>query len=160
MLSSSCKIFHVCLLRRFCRNQNYRKFKNEIIHTTRFKGGVLIHDIKQDKNIFFTRKHIAMLNTFLIFIPKELSLWNKIKYFNLNIFRTRCCKPLIFQTQIIRSNRIHSLKYLRSVTFGSKDIVIRKSEFVATTQFFSFPDPVSKNLHAVSFINNLHSASI
>ena len=32
-------------------------------------------------------------------------------------------------------NRIHSLKYLRSTTFGSKDIVIRKSEFVAKTQF-------------------------
>ena len=64
----------------------------------------------------------------------ELSLWNKIKYLNLNIFRTRWCKPLIFQTQIIWSNRIHSLKYLRSATFGSKDIVIRKSEFVAKTQ--------------------------
>ena len=59
-----------------------------------------------------------------------MSLWNKIKYLNLNIFRTRCCKPLIFQTQIIWSNRINSLKYLRSATFGSKDIVIRKSEFV------------------------------
>ena len=65
---------------------------------------------------------------------KELSIWNKIKYLNLNIFRTRCCKPLIFQTQIIWSNTIHSLKYLRSATFGSKDIVIRKSEFVAKTQ--------------------------
>ena len=69
---------------------------------------------------------------------KGLSLWNKIKYSNLNIFRTRFCKPLIFQTQIIWSNRIHSLKYLRSATFGSKDIVIRKSEFVAKTQFLSF----------------------
>jgi len=52
-----------------------------------------------------------------------------------NIFGTRCCKPLIFQTQIIWSNRIHSLKYLRSTTFGSKDIINRKSEFVAKTQF-------------------------
>ena len=34
-------------------------------------------------------------------IEKELSLWNKIKHLNLNIFRARCCKPLIFQTQII-----------------------------------------------------------
>ena len=64
-----------------------------------------------------------------------MSLWNKIKYLNLNIFITRGCKPLIFQTQITWSNRIHSLKYLRSATFGSKDIVIRKSEFVAKTQF-------------------------
>ena len=43
---------------------------------------------------------------------------------------------MIFQTQITWSNRIHSLKYLRSATFGSKDIVIRKSEFVTKTQFF------------------------
>ena len=64
-----------------------------------------------------------------------MSIWNKIKYLNLNIFRTRCCKPLIFQTLIIWSNRIHSLKYLRSATFCSKDIVIRKSKFVAKTQF-------------------------
>ena len=44
---------------------------------------------------------------------------------------------MIFQTYIIWFNRIHSLKYLRSATFGSKDIVIRKSEFVAKTQFLS-----------------------
>ena len=69
------------------------------------------------------------------FSQKELSLWHKIKYLNLNIHRTRCCKSLIFQTQIIWSHRIHSLKYLRSATFGSKDTVIRKSEFVAKTQF-------------------------
>ena len=66
---------------------------------------------------------------------KELSLCNKIKYLNPNIFRTLCCKPLIFHTQINWFNRIHSLKYLRSRTFGSKDIVIRISEFVAKTQF-------------------------
>ena len=66
-----------------------------------------------------------------------MSLWNKIKWLNLNIFRTRCCKPLIFQTQIIWSNRIHNLNYLRSATFVSKDIVNRKSEFVEKTQFIS-----------------------
>ena len=44
----------------------------------------------------------------------------------------------MFQTQIIWFKRIHNLKYLRSTTFGSKDIVIRKSEFVAKTQFLCF----------------------
>ena len=39
------------------------------------------------------------------------------------------------QTQIIWSNRIHRLKYLRSTTFGFNDIVNRKSEFVTKTQF-------------------------
>ncbi len=29
------------------------------------------------------------------------------------------------------------MKYLRSVTFGSKDLVIRKSEFVTKTQFLN-----------------------
>ena len=81
---------------------------------------------------------------------KKLSLWNKIKYLNHNIFRTQCCKPLIFQTQITWSNRIHSLKYLRYATFGSKDKVIRKSEFVAKTQFLSQrtrrPQMKNKNL--------------
>jgi len=80
------------------------------------------------------KRHLSKLSN-INHLPKELSLWNKIKYLNLNIFRTRCCKPLIFQTQIILSNRIHSLKYLRSATFGSKDTVTRKSEFVAKTQF-------------------------
>ena len=78
---------------------------------------------------------LLRLSVNLILEVKELSVWNKIKYLNLNIFRTRWCKPLIFQTQIIWSNRIHSLKYLRSATFGSKDTVSRKSEFVAKTQF-------------------------
>ena len=57
------------------------------------------------------------------------------EHLNHKIFRTRCCKPLIFQTQITWFNRIHSLKYLRYATFGFKDIVIRKLEFVAKTQF-------------------------
>ena len=77
---------------------------------------------------------------------KELSLCNKIKYLNPNIFRTRYCKPLIFQTQIIWFNRIHSLKYLRSTTLGSKDIVIRKSGFVAKTQVLCI-------LHSQSVLN-------
>ena len=38
------------------------------------------------------------------------------------------------------------MKYLRSATFGSKDIVIRKSEFVAKTQFLSFDKYVPKHL--------------
>ena len=69
-----------------------------------------------------------------------MSFWNKIKYVNLNIFRSRCCKPMIFQTQIIWSNRIHSLKYLRSATLGCKDTVIKNSEFVAKTQFLKRKD--------------------
>ena len=44
-------------------------------------------------------------------------------------------KPLTIQTMTsIRSNNI-SLKYQRFTTLGSKDRGIRKSEFVAKTQF-------------------------
>jgi len=86
-------------------------------------------------------------------VTKELSLWHKIKYLNLNIFRTRCCKPLIFQAQIIWCNRIHSLKYLRYATFGCKVIVIRKSEFVAKTQFLSFLSNLMYNDKLYDFRN-------
>ena len=61
-------------------------------------------------------------------------LCHKLWFSNPYIFETQCCKPLIFQTYIIWSNRTHSLKYQRSRTLESKDIVIRKSEFVAKTQ--------------------------
>ena len=44
-------------------------------------------------------------------------------------------KPLIFQTWILLSNRMHRLKYLRSLILVCQDIGIRKSEFVAKTQF-------------------------
>ena len=70
---------------------------------------------------------------------KELSLCHKLHYSNPNIFRIGYCKPFIFQTQTIWSNRFNSLKYLKFTTFGSKDIVIRKSEFVAKTQFLWNP---------------------
>ena len=64
------------------------------------------------------------------YFKKELSLCHKLKFSNPYIFTTGWRRPLIFQTYIIWSNRIHSLKYLRSTTLGCKDIRIRKFEFV------------------------------
>ena len=52
----------------------------------------------------------------------------KLKSSDPNIFATWWYKPLIFQTQVILSLSINSLKYLRSTTLGYKDIEIRKSE--------------------------------
>jgi len=46
----------------------------------------------------------------------------------------------------------HSLKYLRSATFGSKDKVIRKSEFVAKTQFLS---EIFKRNYLEKVLNNI-----
>ena len=66
---------------------------------------------------------------------KEWFLRHKLKFSNSYIFTTWWCKPLIFQTWIIWSNRIQSLKYLRSKTLSCKDIEIRKFEFVVKTEF-------------------------
>ena len=66
---------------------------------------------------------------------KELSLCIKLWFSNTYIFSTCWSKPLIFQTLIFSSNRIHSLKYLRFTAFDYKDIEIRKSYFVTKTQF-------------------------
>ena len=66
---------------------------------------------------------------------KELSFCHKLEISNPYIFATGWRKPLIFQTYMIWSNRNHSLKYLRSMSLGWKDIGIRKSKLVAKTQF-------------------------
>ena len=44
---------------------------------------------------------------------------------------------IYFKVRFFLSNKIYSLKYQRSTTLGSKDIGIRKPEFVAKTQFLS-----------------------
>jgi len=53
------------------------------------------------------------------------------------IFAIRLCKPVIFQTLIILSNTINSLKYQRFTRLGCIDKGIRISEFVAKTQIRS-----------------------
>ena len=70
----------------------------------------------------------------LYFCIKKLNFCHKLKSSDPNFFATWWCKPMIFQTQIILSISINSLKYLRSTTLGYKDIGIRKSDFVAKTQ--------------------------
>ena len=70
------------------------------------------------------------------FFKKKLRLCHKLKFSFPYIFATWWCKPLIFQTYIIWSNGINSLKYLRSVTSSSKDKGIRKSEIEAKTKYF------------------------
>ncbi len=84
--------------------------------------------------------HILDSNCFwnfneVIFHLKELALCNKLWFSNPNIFRTQFRKPLKFQTMTFVRSRNISLKYQRFTTLGSKDIGIRKSEFVAKSQF-------------------------
>ena len=52
---------------------------------------------------------------------KELSLCHKYQFSNAYITKTRWRKSLIFQTLIIWSFRLHSLKYLGSTTLGCRD---------------------------------------
>ena len=82
---------------------------------------------------FFLPWVTANLKYFLLFWapPKELSLCHKLKVSNPYILGTWLCKLFISQTLTIWSNRNHSLKYLRSTAL----VLIRKSEFVAKTQF-------------------------
>ena len=68
-------------------------------------------------------------------MKKELSFFHKLKCSNSYISVSGWFKPWRFQTYIIWSNRIHSLKYQRSLTLDWKDTGIGKSEFVAKTQF-------------------------
>ena len=63
---------------------------------------------------------------------KELSICHKL--ITTHIFAIQLCKPLIFQTMIIWSNTINSLKCQKFTTLGCKDKGIRISEFVAKTQ--------------------------
>ena len=68
-------------------------------------------------------------------LTKELTHCHKLWFSHPNIFATQCRKHLIFQTYIFLSNKSHSLKYQRFTAFEFKDIGIRKSEFVANSQF-------------------------
>ena len=63
---------------------------------------------------------------------KELSFCHKLWFSNSYNFATRFPKPLIFQT----FNSV-SLKYQRFTSSGSKDIWVKKCEFVAKTQILS-----------------------
>ena len=85
---------------------------------------------------FLTNKcQYGKTNQAKISCVKELSLCHKLWFSNPYIFGFQRRKPLKFQTMtFVRSNNI-SLKYQRFTTLGSKDIGIRKSEFVAKNQF-------------------------
>ena len=64
-----------------------------------------------------------------------MTLCNKLWFSNPYIFGFQRRKFLKFQTMTFVGSK--SLKYQRFTTLGSKDIGIRKSEFVAKSQFLS-----------------------
>ena len=78
---------------------------------------------------------INFRNIIFVESTKELSLCHELWFSNPYIYGFQRRRPLTFQTMTsFRSNSI-SLKYQRFTTLGSKNIGIRKSEFVAKTQF-------------------------
>ena len=83
---------------------------------------------------FFIEGHSNFSKQCLIFnikLPfKGTEFLPQIHILKSYIFLTWWRKPLIFQTIIIWSKMIDSLKYLRLPTLKCKDIGIRKSEFV------------------------------
>ena len=83
---------------------------------------------------------------------KELSLCHKLWFSNPNIFGTHCRKPLIFQTYIFRSNKSHSLKFQIFTKLESKDIGIRKLEFVAKSQFLYIIVSYNQNISLIIFV--------
>ena len=78
---------------------------------------------------------VQWVRKWLLAYEKELSLCHKSQFSNTYISKTRWHKPLIFQTLIVWSISIYSLKYLGSTTLGYRDKGINKSEFVTMTQF-------------------------
>ena len=58
---------------------------------------------------------------------KEIEFLPQTQIFQLYIFTTLWCKPLLFQTETLLSNRIQTLKCQRSTDLGCKDTRIKKS---------------------------------
>ena len=67
--------------------------------------------------------------------PKELNLCHNLKFAILISLQSDSVNLWCFKLRFFLSNRLHSLKYLRSMILSCKDIGNRKSEFVAKTQF-------------------------
>ena len=116
-------------------NSSFNKFKCDLkkrllIHFEWIAIAFLIRAFKlrkpwSEKRWWENRKQVNLV--------KELSLCHKLLFIIPISFAIWWWKPLIFQICVMLWNRIYSLKYLRSTTLESKDIGIRKSEFVAKT---------------------------
>jgi len=68
-------------------------------------------------------------------LVKEMSLCHKLGFLNPNFFKTKCCRPQIFQIMNSGGSNNVSLKYERYASSGCWDLGIIKLGFVAKTQF-------------------------
>ena len=92
-------------------------------------------DCDQNSDLLVSSKLSHFIEKYCV--RKELTLCHKLWFSNPYIFGLQRRKPLIFQTYIFWSNKSRSLKFQKFTTLESKDIGIRKSEFVAKSQFLS-----------------------
>ena len=113
--------------------RHFNAFSTQVT-AKRYEKEFLNFDLKTLWNIFLFYRWLGTGDR-TVSLAKELSFCHKLWFYNRHTFSTWWCKPLIFQTIIIWSKMIHSLKYLRSPTIKCKDIGIRKSELVTKTKF-------------------------
>ena len=97
-------------------------FKNFLIPTKK--------EYKSKNEVYaYELHHVSVRN-------KELTFSHKLKFYNPYIFAAWWCTLLIYDTETIWFNRIHSLKYQRPATLGCRDIGIAKIKFsTRRTQF-------------------------
>ena len=82
---------------------------------------------------------------------KELSFCHKFNISNPFIFAIWWCKPLTFETKIIQSHRIHSLKKVYDIWL--QRYKYEKLEFVARTQLFSWKKKQSHQMKVNCALN-------
>ena len=117
---------HGCGKNHYCIKKFTHKFLNMFFHGKQIhyikvlKSNKILSLLKWVEYYCDLKNHLSKLTT------KELSLCHTLRFSYVHIFAAWWCKPLIFQNWIIKSNKIHSLKYLRAMTLGCKDMGIRK----------------------------------
>ena len=85
-----------------------------------------------------------------------MSLCHKLGFLIPNFFKTKCCRPQIFQTMNSGESSNVSLKYERYASSGCWDLGIIKLGFVAKTQFLcqSLKKKLSKRIESLPQTQN------
>ena len=112
------------------------QFKLEFFFSKRTN---LLTDENRPRSFLNSTLTLLTINTFKVKIWKELSLNHKLKFSNPYIVVTWWTKPLIFQTWF------DLIKFIFIFTLGCKEICIRKSVFVAKTEFLCWKFELQEN---------------
>ena len=112
------------------------QFKLEFFFSKRTN---LLTDENRPRSFLNSTLTLLTINTFKVKIWKELSLNPKLKFSNPYIVVAWWTKPLIFQTWF------DLIKFIFIFTLGCKEICIRKSVFVAKTEFLCWKFELQEN---------------